>query len=122
MQEIIINDYGFVGLFFLLGIVFVGGAFVVSWLLRPQAPDPVKNSTYECGEIVKGHSRIQFKVSYYLVALIFVIFDVEVLFLVPWAVVFRELGLIAYFEMMIFILILVFGLIYALKREAFQWR
>lgn len=122
MQETIINDYGFVGLFFLLGIVLVGGAFVVSWLLRPRDPNSVKNAPYECGEIVQGHSMVQFNVSYYLVALVFVIFDIEVLFLVPWAVVFRQLGIVSYIEMMIFILILIFGLIYAVKREAFRWR
>lgn len=118
----IIKDYGFVGLFFILGVVFVAAAFIVSWLLRPTAPNPSKNATYECGEIVKGCSRVQFNVSYYLVALLFVIFDIEVLFLIPWATVFRELGMVSYIEMMIFIAILIFGLIYAWKKGVFEWR
>jgi len=118
----IIQDYGIVGLFFVIGIAFVSAAFIVSWLLRPRDPNPVKNSTYECGEIVKGSSRVQFNVSYYLVALLFVIFDIEVLFLVPWIVVFRELGMVAYVEMMIFIAILVVGLIYAWKKGVFEWQ
>ena len=103
----VIRDYGIVGLFLILGIAFVAGAFLVSWMLRPRDPNPAKRSTYECGEIVKGSSRVQFNVSYYLVALLFVIFDIEVLFLVPWAVVFRDLGIVPYIEMMIFIIILV---------------
>jgi NADH-quinone oxidoreductase subunit A len=121
-QESIITDYGFVGFFFLLGIFFVGAALTVSWLLRPRDPNPIKNSTYECGEIVKGNSRIQFNVSYYLVALLFVIFDIEALFLIPWAVTFRELGIVSYMEMMGFILILLVGLVYAWKKGVFQWR
>lgn len=118
----ILQNYGIVGLFFFIGIAFVASAFIVSWLLRPRDPNPVKTSTYECGEVVKGSSRVQFNVSYYLVALLFVIFDIEVLFLVPWIVVFREIGLVAYVEMMVFIAILVVGLIYAAKKGVFEWQ
>ena len=117
-----IPDYFYIFFFLLLGIAFVGSAFIVSWFLRPKVPeDAVKNSPYECGEIVKGTSWIQFNVRYYLFALIFVVFDVEVLFVVPWAVVFREMGRIAYVEMVIFILILASGLIYAWKKGALEW-
>jgi NADH-quinone oxidoreductase subunit A len=118
----IIADYGYAGLFFLFGIAFVAGALIVSWFIRPRDPSPMKCAAYECGEIVKGHARIRFNVSYYLAALLFVIFDIEVLFLVPWAVVFRELGFVAYFEMMLFIAILLVGLVYAWKKGIFQWR
>ena len=94
----------------------------MSWLLRPKVPEnAVKNSPYECGEIVKGSSWVQFNVRYYLFALIFVIFDVEVLFVVPWAVVFRQMGMMAYVEMVIFILILASGLIYAWRKGALEW-
>lgn len=117
-----ITEYGYVGLFFLFGIGFVASAFIVSWLLRPSDPSRMKNSPYECGEIVKGDSWIQFNVQYYLIALIFVIFDIEVLFLVPWAVVFRKLGVVAYYEMVLFVFILAFGLVYAWKKGAFEWR
>lgn len=120
--HMIINDYGFVGLFFIFGILFVASALVVSWFLRPRDPNPAKIATYECGEIVKGCARVQFNVSYYLVALLFVIFDIEVLFLVPWATVFRELGILSYVEMMIFITILIFGLVYAWKKGVFEWQ
>lgn len=121
-QELIIRDYSFVGVFFILGIAFVASAFIVSWMLRPRDPNPVKLATYECGEILKGCARVQFNVSYYLVALLFVIFDIEVLFLVPWASVFRELGIVSYIEMMTFIIILIFGLIYAWKKGVFEWQ
>lgn len=121
-QELVIKDYASVGLFFVFGIAFVASAFIISWLIRPRAPDPVKTSAYECGEVLKGCARVQFNVSYYLVALLFVIFDIEVLFLAPWAVIFRELGIVSYIEMMIFIVILIFGLIYAWKKGAFEWQ
>src|SRR6266496_2373002 len=115
-------DYLYILFFFLLGVAFVGSAFTASWFLRPKvAPNAVKNAPYECGETVKGDSRIQFNVRYYLFALIFVIFDVEVLFVTPWAVVFRQLGMFAYVEMLAFILILGLGLIYAWKKGALEW-
>jgi len=117
-----ILDYGYAGLFLLFGIAFVASALIVSWLLRPRVPNAVKNSPYECGENVRGTSWIQFNVHYYLIALIFVIFDVDVLFLVPWAVAMRELGFIAYIEMLIFIIILVLGLAYAWKKGALNWQ
>ena len=115
-------DYIYILFFLLLGIGFVGAAFATSWLIRPKVPDnTVKNSPYECGEVVKGSSRVQFNVRYYIFALIFVIFDVEVLFVMPWAVVFRQLGMVAYVEMLIFILILALGLGYAWKKGALEW-
>ena len=118
-----IPDYIYIFFFLILGVSFVGSSFVASWFLRPKLPpEAVKNSPYECGEVVKGTSRVQFNVRYYLFALIFVIFDVEVLFVAPWAVVFREMGRVAYFEMMIFILILALGLIYAWKKGALEWQ
>jgi len=117
-----LSDYGYVGLFLLFGIGFVAGAFIVSWLLRPRDPNQIKSSTYECGEVVKGTSWIQFNVRYYLIALIFVIFDIEAIFLIPWAVILRQLGFAAYFEMMIFIFILLIGFAYAWKKGALEWR
>jgi NADH-quinone oxidoreductase subunit A len=117
-----VQEYGIVGLFLILGIAFAAAAFIVSWLLRPRDPNPAKNATYECGEIVKGNSRVQFNVGCYLVALVFVIFDIEVLFLVPWILIFRELGMVCYIEMMIFVAILVVGLIYAWKKGVFEWQ
>ncbi|MBF0490093.1 MAG: NADH-quinone oxidoreductase subunit A [Candidatus Omnitrophica bacterium] len=118
----LLPDYIYILFFFFLGIVFVASAFAVSWFLRPRDPSVAKNSPYECGEIIKGDSRGQFNVRYYLYALIFVIFDVEILFTMPWAVVFRQLGMVAYLEMVVFILILALGLFYAWKKGALQWQ
>jgi len=116
-------DYFYIFFFLLLGITFVASAFVASWLIRPKVPaNPVKNAPYECGEIVQGTSRVQFNVRYYLFALIFVIFDVEVLFVVPWAVVFKQLGQIAYLEMLVFVSILSLGLVYAWRKGALEWQ
>ena len=116
-------DYLYIISFFGLGIGFVAAAFVVSWLIRPRVPTHVlKNAPYECGEVVQGNSRVQFNVRYYLFALIFVIFDVEVLFVVPWAVVFRSIGMAAYVEMVVFILILGLGLVYAWRKGALEWQ
>ena len=116
-------DCFYIALFLFLGVAFVGSSFVASWLIRSQVKENlIKNAPYECGEIVKGTSRILFNVRYYLFALIFVVFDVEVLFVVPWAVVFKEVGMIAYFEMVIFVFILTLGLVYAWRKGALEWQ
>lgn len=117
-----ITDYAYVGLFLIFGIILVAGAFIVSWLIRPRDPNQAKSAPYECGEAVKGTSWVQFNVRYYLIALIFVVFDVEVLFLVPWAVILRELGAVAFVEMVVFVAILTIGLVYAWKKGALEWQ
>ena len=98
------------------------GAFTFSWFLRPHKPTPGKTSSYECGELPQGIAWIQYNVVYYLFALIFVIFDIEVVFLIPWAVAFKTLGISAYIEMLIFIFILLLGLAYAWKKGALKWQ
>jgi NADH-quinone oxidoreductase subunit A len=115
-------DHIYILFFLVLGIGFVASAFLVSCLLRPRAPSPAKNAPYECGETVQGNSRVQFNIRFYLVALIFVIFDVEILFTIPWAVVFRGLGINAYLEMLVFIGVLAVGLAYAWKKGALEWQ
>jgi len=108
-------------------IFFIGGAAVVfaavffSRLLAPQNPNPVKNSTYECGEETVGPTWIRFNSRFYVVALIFLVFDVEVLFLFPWALNLRELGLYAWIDMAIFIVILVVGLAYVWGKGDLEW-
>ena len=104
-----------------IGIVFVLGAFAASFFLSPHNPTAKKLSTYECGEAPVGGSWIQYNARYYLVGLIFVIFDVEVLFLVPWALVQRSLGWFAFIEMMVFLLVLILGLVYAWRKGALEW-
>jgi NADH-quinone oxidoreductase subunit A len=116
-----ISEYAYIGLFLLFGIAFVLVAFLFSWVLRPNRPNPLKTSTYECGEKPIGSSWVQFNVRFYIIALIFLIFDVEAVFIIPWAIIFRSLGLFAYLEMMLFIVILAVGLFYAWKKGMLKW-
>ena len=113
--------YGIIGLFLLVGIIFVVFAVFFASLLRPQRPNKTKLENYECGETPVGGSWIQYNVGFYTFALIFVIFDVEVVFLFPWAVAFKQLGLFALIEAFIFIFILIAGLAYAWKKGALKW-
>jgi NADH-quinone oxidoreductase subunit A len=108
-------------IFFLAGIAFVVAALFASRLLAPHHPNPVKNSTYECGEEAVGSPWIRFNTRFYVIALIFIVFDVEVLFLFPWAVNLRELGLFAWVDMAVFIAILVVGLAYVWGRGDLDW-
>lgn len=117
----LISAYSYVLLFLAASVIFVSAAFITSWCLRPSEPSPEKLSTYECGEIPTGSSFIQYNVRYYLIALLFVIFDVEVVFLLPWAVAFKNLGVFGFIEAAIFILILLVGLIYAWKNKILEW-
>lgn len=104
-----------------VGIVFPWLLLLVASLLRPKNPTPVKLSTYECGLETQGDTWIQFKLSYFMYALIFVAFDVETVFLYPWAVKFQSLGLFAIIEMIIFISIILLGFWYAWKEGALEW-
>jgi NADH-quinone oxidoreductase subunit A len=111
----VVSDYAFVGFFCVIGV------FFLARLIRPHHPNPDKLESYECGELPVGGAWVQYNVRYYLYALIFVIFDVEVVFLFPWAVVYRSLGFFAFIEMMIFLAILIFGLVYVWKKGALKW-
>jgi len=101
------------------GIVLV--TFFISRLFRPSHPYPEKTVNYECAEKPIGNSWVRFNNRFYIFALIFVIFDVEVIFLFPWAVAFGQLGLFALVEMIVFILILFFGIFYAWKKGVLKW-
>ncbi len=89
--------------------------------IRPKHPDPIKEATYECGVETEGDAWGQFNVRYYVFALLFVVFDVEAVFLYPWAVAFRQLGLYAFVEAVVFVAILVVGYLYAWRRKALEW-
>ncbi len=115
------DNYGFLGLYLLIAIAFPFVALGVAYLLRPKRPDPVKSSTYECGLETVGETWVQFKAQYYLYALVFVVFDVETVFLYPWAVAYNRLGLFALVEALIFVGILVAGLAYAWRKGALRW-
>lgn len=115
------QGYGILGLFILIGIIFVIITLFVAKLIRPYRPTKTKLENYECGEPTIGRSWIQYNAGFYIFALIFVIFDVEVVFLFPWAVAFKQLGLAALIEMFIFLAILIIGLAYAWKKGALRW-
>jgi NADH-quinone oxidoreductase subunit A len=108
-------------IFFVAGVAFVSAALIASRLLAPHRPNPVKNSTYECGEEPVGSPWIRFNTRFYVIALIFLVFDVEVLFLFPWAVNLRGMGLFAWLDMAVFILILVVGLAYVWGCGDLDW-
>ena len=115
------SEYLAVLVFICVGAGMVLFTFFLARILRPHNPYPEKNVNYECAEVPIGNSWIRFHNRYYIFALIFVIFDVEAVFLFPWAVAFGQLGLYALVEMVIFILILMFGLVYAWKKGALKW-
>lgn len=114
-------DYIPVVIFALVGLSFPFILFAVSSILRPTKREPEKYVTYECGMLPFGDARVQHNVQYYLLALLFAVFDVEVVFLFPWALVFSSLGLFAVLEMFMFIFVLVIGLGYAWKKGALEW-
>ncbi|MBI4199318.1 MAG: NADH-quinone oxidoreductase subunit A [Chloroflexi bacterium] len=127
MLEDYFRQYGLIALFSGVAVSVPVGMLVLSWLfslvrVRPRKPDPVKSSLYECGMAPIGGARwTQFNFRYYPYALLFVIFDVETVFLYPWAVRFHQLGLFAFLEMLAFVLVLVVGLVYAWRKRALEW-
>jgi NADH:ubiquinone oxidoreductase subunit 3 (subunit A) len=115
------QEWLYIAVFLILAPAFPALALVIPRIIAPKKPNTLKSQTYECGIETVGESWVQFKVQYYIFALIFLIFDVEAVFLFPWAVAFDLLPLFAVLEGFLFILILVAGLIYAWKKGALQW-
>ena len=107
---------------FFTALVLVSAALLMAWLLSPRSYNPQEGLPYECGVATRGTSWMQFKVGYYLFAILFLMFDVEAVFLFPWAVVVRELGVMALVNVVFFMLVLVLGLAYAWKKGALQWK
>lgn len=108
-------------LFFVIALVLVGGAIAFSMLIAPSSFNPAKSEPYECGIPTEGPAWIQFNVGYYLFAIIYLIFDVETVFLFPWGVVMKQIGMRAFIEIIIFFFILGLGLAYAWKKRALKW-
>ncbi|MEJ2706242.1 MAG: NADH-quinone oxidoreductase subunit A [Anaerolineales bacterium] len=117
----LVDQWLYIGIFLVLAPIFPALALVIPRFIAPKKPNLLKNQTYECGIETVGDSRVQFKVQYYLFALVFLIFDVETVFLYPWAVAFDVLPLFAVLEGILFITILVAGLIYAWRKGALEW-
>lgn len=121
-----LNSFGYVGILAIVALLFPIGAIITfllaNYLLKLRRPSPAKLTTYECGMDPIGDSWIRFNTRYYLFALLFVVFDVEAVFLYPWAVAYRQLGLYAFVEMAIFIGILLIGYLYAWNKKALEWK
>ena len=115
------NNYLIVTVFLCLGIILPIVALFLGKLLRPYKPSEAKYTTYESGIEPLQDSRVQFNVRYYMFALLFVIFDVETVFLYPWAVAYNKLGIFALIEMLIFVFMLLIGLIKKKKKKVLKW-
>ncbi len=116
-----LNDWIFIGIFLILAPIFPALALLIPRLIAPRKPNPLKTETYECGIETFGETRVQFKAQYYIFALVFLIFDIEVVFLYPWAVAFDQLPMFAVLEGVLFILILVAGLMYTWRKGVLEW-
>ena len=117
-----LNDWLFIGVFLVLAPVFPLLAIVIPRIIAPRKPNPLKNQTYECGIETVGDTWVQFRIQYYIFALVFLVFDVELVFLFPWAIAFEQLPMFAVLEGVLFVVILIFGLVYAWRKGALEWR
>lgn len=121
-----IEQFGRAGFLLLFAIAFplipiVASVVLGVFRIRPRKPDPVKESIYECGMVPIGNAQVRYNVRYYVFGLLFVIFDVEAVFLYPWAVTYRQLGLYAFIEAVLFLGILFVGYAYAWRKRAMEW-
>lgn len=116
-----LSDWLYIALFMAVAFVLPAVAIFLAGVLGPKKPNPLKKSTYECGIETVGESWVQFKAQYYIFALVYLIFDVETVFLFPWAAAFGQLTLFGVVEAILFMLILVAGLIYAWRKGALEW-
>ena len=115
------SDWLYIGLFLVIGALVPTAAIVTSSILSPKKPNHIKQSTYECGMETVGENWVQFKAQYYVFALVFLVFDVETVFLFPWAVALGKLALYAVIEGIVFILILIAGLVFAWRKGMLEW-
>ncbi len=122
------KDFLTIGVFTIVGILFIVLTLIASYVFRPYRPSIVKRSTYECGEVPIGHAWVQFRVGYYIYSLIFLIFDVEAVFIFPWAAGLlsftrdSSLAMLGMIDMVIFVGVLGVGLIYAWEKGVLQWK
>jgi NADH-quinone oxidoreductase subunit A len=114
-------EYAPILIFLAVAAAFPAATLVIARLLRPSSPDAVKGEAYECGVPTSGEAIARYPVRFYIIAVLFVVFDVETIFLFPWAVKYRALGLFGFVEMLVFLGILVVGYAYAWKKGALEW-
>jgi NADH-quinone oxidoreductase subunit A len=117
----VLENYFPILLFIIVGLAVGVAPIVLGKLVAPNKPDSEKNSPYECGFEAFEDARMKFDVRYYLVAILFILFDLEIAFLFPWAVVLKEIGLFGFVSMMVFLTILVVGFIYEWMKGALEW-
>jgi NADH-quinone oxidoreductase subunit A len=116
-----LENYFPILLFILIGLAIGALILVIGKVLGPNKPDPEKLSPYECGFEAFEDARMKFDVRYYLIAILFILFDLEIAFLFPWAIVLNEIGLFGFGAMMVFLSILVVGFVYEWKKGALEW-
>ncbi len=116
-----LENYFPILLFILVGLAIGLGPLILGKILSPHKPDVQKNSPYECGFEAFEDARMKFDVRYYLVAILFILFDLEIAFLFPWAVVIQEIGMAGFLAMLLFLFVLVVGFIYEWKKGALEW-
>ena len=116
-----LNDYLSIIIFLGIALILSIGFIFINFLFSPKNPDPEKLSTYECGFEAFDDSRMEFDVRFYLVAILFIIFDLEIAFLFPWAISLGSLGAVGFWSMMLFLAILTIGFIYEWKKGALEW-
>jgi len=121
MLDVFLKDYLSIIIFVFVALGLSIGFVVLNFLLSPKKPDPEKLSAYECGFEAFGDSRMKFDIRFYLVAILFIIFDLEIAFLFPWAISLGSIGAFGFWSMMVFLFILTIGFIYEWKKGALDW-
>jgi NADH-quinone oxidoreductase subunit A len=121
MEDKGLIQYAPIALMFVVAAGFVGTTMLATHLLGPKRKTKIKQDSFECGIEPQGNARVPFNIKYFLVAILFVLFDVEVIFMYPWAVNFNELGLAGFVEMVLFISTLLIGFYYIIKKGALKW-
>tara|TARA_B100000989_G_C19348554_1_gene388093 strand:+ start:143 stop:511 length:369 start_codon:yes stop_codon:yes gene_type:complete len=116
-----LNNYLTIIIFLLISLILSVGFIVLNFIASPKNPDPEKLSAYECGFEPFNDSRMEFDIRFYLVAILFIIFDLEIAFLFPWAITLGDIGIFGFVSMMIFLSILTVGFIYEWKKGALDW-
>ena len=116
-----LENYFPIFLFIIVGLAVGIGPVVLGWLLAPNRPDSEKLSPYECGFEAFEDARMKFDVRYYLIAILFILFDLEIAFLFPWAVALKEIGMFGFVAMLVFLAVLVVGFIYEWVKGALEW-
>ena len=116
------HGFGVLLILFICSVVFALSTILISFVVSAKAPTALKNTPYESGMNPFGEAHIRFDVKFYIYSLLFILFDIEAIFLFPWAVAFKPLGALGLFEMFIFMIILFAGLIYAWRKKALEWQ